>query len=52
MRMRDPAAAASAAGRALPMTYHRLLRLWFAFGFPGFGSVLLIISLMIAKPSF
>jgi uncharacterized membrane protein len=25
---------------------------WFAFGFPGFGSVLLITWLMIAKPGF
>jgi uncharacterized membrane protein len=50
MRMRDLAAAAAAAGEALPASYHRLFRLWFAFGFPGFGSVLLITWLMIAKP--
>ena len=36
----------------LPDRYHRLFRIWFAFGFPGFGSVLVIIWLMIAKPSF
>jgi len=39
MRMRDLADA-----------YARLFRIWFAFGFPGFGSVMAIIWLMIAKP--
>ena len=52
IRMRDLAAAAASAGEPLPKAYHALFRLWFAFGFPGFGSVLLIIWLMIAKPSF
>jgi uncharacterized membrane protein len=52
IRMRDLAAAAASAGEPLPKAYHTLFRLWFAFGFPGFGSVLLIIWLMIAKPSF
>jgi uncharacterized membrane protein len=52
MRMRDLAARAAAAGEALPAAYHRLFRLWFVFGFPGFGSVMLIVWLMIAKPSF
>ncbi len=49
-RMRDLATQAAAAGIALPEQYHRLFRLWFAFGFPGFGSVMLIIWLMVAKP--
>ena len=49
-RMRDLAAQAAAAGKALPEQYHRLFRLWFAFGLPGFGSVMLIIWLMVAKP--
>ena len=52
MRMRDLAARAAAAGEPLPQAYHRLFRLWFAFGFPGFGAVLAIVWLMIAKPSF
>jgi uncharacterized membrane protein len=52
MRMRDLAAEASAAGAALPPDYHRLFRLWFAFGFPAFAAVLAIFWLMIAKPSF
>jgi len=51
IKMRDLAATAMSTGAPLPATYHRLFRLWFAFGFPGFGSVLLIIWLMIAKPS-
>ena len=51
MRMRDLAAAAASTGTPLPQSYHRLFRLWFAFGFPGFGSVLLIVWLMIDKPS-
>lgn len=50
-RMRDLASQAASAGEPLPASYHRLFRLWLAFGFPGFGSVLLIIWLMIAKPS-
>ena len=50
-RMRDLAREAAAANAALPLPYHRLFRLWFAFGFPGFGSVLAIVWLMIAKPS-
>jgi uncharacterized membrane protein len=51
MKMRDIADAAVAAGTPLPADYHRLFRLWFVLGIPGFGSVLLIIWLMIAKPA-
>ncbi len=50
MRMRDLAAAAAARGAPLPARYHRLFRLWFAFGFPAFGAVLAIFWLMIRKP--
>ena len=49
-RMRDLAEGAQAAARPLPEAYHRLFRLWFAFGFPGFGAVMLIVWLMIARP--
>jgi uncharacterized membrane protein len=49
-RMRDLAAAAAAAGEPLPEAYHRLFRTWFALGFPGFGAVMAILWLMIAKP--
>jgi uncharacterized membrane protein len=50
-RMRDLAGEAAATGKPLPAAYHKLFRLWFAFGVPGFGSVIAIIWLMIAKPS-
>jgi uncharacterized membrane protein len=50
-RMRDLALAATATGGALPKSYFRLYRTWFLFGFPGFGSVMAIIWLMIAKPA-
>jgi len=49
-RMRDLALAAAAAGEALPAEYRRLFRIWFLFGIPGFGAVLAILYLMIAKP--
>lgn len=51
MRMRDLATAAALAGTALPAAYHRLFRIWFVFGFPGFGAVMGILWLMIAKPA-
>jgi uncharacterized membrane protein len=50
MRMRDLAITAAQVGERLPDGYHRLFRIWFVFGFPGFGAVMLIIWLMIAKP--
>ncbi|NWH08444.1 MAG: DUF2269 domain-containing protein [Alphaproteobacteria bacterium] len=50
-RMRDLARTAVATGGALPPDYFRLFRLWFAFGFPGFGAVAIILWLMIAKPA-
>ena len=49
-RMRNLAVAADSAGEALPAEYHRLFRLWFAFGFPAFTAVLAIFWLMIARP--
>ena len=52
LRMRDLARAAVSEASALPPEYHRLWRLWFAFGFPAFGAVLAIIWLMVAKPDF
>ena len=50
MRMRDLALAAARDTMPLPAEYHRLFRLWFAFGFPAFVAVLAIFWLMIAKP--
>jgi uncharacterized membrane protein len=50
MRMRDLAAEAVREAKPLPAQYHRLFRLWFAFGFPAFGAVVAIFWLMVAKP--
>jgi uncharacterized membrane protein len=50
LRMRDLARAAADAGALLPEAYHRLWRLWFAFGFPAFAAVVAILWLMVAKP--
>jgi uncharacterized membrane protein len=51
-RMRDLAREAATSRRPLPARYHELYRLWFLFGFPGFGCVMAILWLMLAKPSF
>jgi uncharacterized membrane protein len=51
MRMRDLAEAAVATGAPLPVRYHRLFWIWFAFGFPAFAAVLAIFWLMIARPT-
>ena len=51
-QLRNLAQEAAAKGAPLPDRYHKLFRIWFAFGFPGFGAVVAIIWLMIAKPSF
>ncbi len=51
IRMRDLAAVAAAAGENLPPAYDRLFRIWFIFGFPGFGGTMAIIWLMVSKPS-
>ena len=50
IRMRDLARAAAANGAALGADYHALFRRWFVLGFPGFGAVVAILWLMIAKP--
>jgi uncharacterized membrane protein len=50
MEMRRLAIAAAVNGEALPARYHRLFRLWFAFGFPAFGAVMAILWLMMTRP--
>lgn len=50
IEMRNLARVAVAKGEALPPCYFTLFRRWFVFGFPGFGAVMLILWLMIAKP--
>lgn len=50
IRIRDIAARAVADNGPLPPDYYWYYRIWFAFGFPAFISVLLILWLMIARP--
>jgi uncharacterized membrane protein len=50
IEMRDLAQWAVDKGAALPPRYFALFRRWCLFGIPGFGSVMLILWLMIAKP--
>lgn len=50
IEMRDVARAAVTKDGPLSVRYFVLFRRWFAFGVPGFGSVLAILWLMIAKP--
>ncbi len=50
MRMRKLAEQALAANTPLPPDYYWYYRIWFAFGFPAFFSVLIIFWLMITRP--
>lgn len=50
IEMRDLARAAAAAAQPLPPRYFTLFRRWVWFGFPGFGAVIVILWLMIARP--
>ena len=50
MEMRNLARTAVANNAPLPPRYHALIRRWCLFGIPGFGSVMAILWLMIAKP--
>ena len=50
IEMRDLAREAADKGRPLPARYFALFRRWFLFGIPGFGSVMIILWLMVAKP--
>jgi uncharacterized membrane protein len=50
IEMRDLARAAVTRQQPLPPRYFALFRRWFLFGIPGFGSVMVILWLMIAKP--
>jgi uncharacterized membrane protein len=52
IEMRDLARLADAQHEPLPPRYFALFRRWFVFGIPGFGSVMIILWLMIAKPQF
>jgi uncharacterized membrane protein len=50
IEMRDLARKAATESQPLPPRYFALYRRWFVFGIPGFGSVMGILWLMIAKP--
>jgi uncharacterized membrane protein len=50
IEMRNLARVAAEKGGPLPPRYFALFRRWFLFGIPGFGSVMIILYLMIAKP--
>jgi uncharacterized membrane protein len=50
IEMRGLARRAAAENAALPPRYFALTRRWMLFGIPGFGSVMIILWLMIAKP--
>ena len=50
VEMRDLACKAAADNQKLPPRYFALFHRWFLFGIPGFGSVMAILWLMIAKP--
>jgi uncharacterized membrane protein len=52
IEMRDLARAAVLKREPLPPRHFALFRRWFVFGIPGFGSVMIILWLMIAKPQF
>jgi uncharacterized membrane protein len=51
IRLRDLAVGAAAAGTPLGDDYRRLMRWWFALGWPAFGAVLAIFWLMVTKPT-
>jgi uncharacterized membrane protein len=50
IEMRNLAQKAAEQDRPLPPRYFALFRRWILFGVPGFGSVMMILWLMIAKP--
>lgn len=50
IEMRDLARIAVTGGTPLPTRYFALYRRWFLFGIPGFGAVMAILWLMLAKP--
>jgi uncharacterized membrane protein len=50
IEMRDLARMAAEKNQPLPPLYFTLFGRWFLFGIPGFGSVMAILWLMIAKP--
>lgn len=52
LRVRRLAERAHADATPLPSSYFRLMRWWFALGWPAFVAVLAIFALMVLKPTF
>ncbi len=52
IRLRDMARLAAEQNRPLPQDYHRLYRIWFAFGWPAFTAMIAIFWVMLARPAF
>ncbi|SMR70735.1 Uncharacterized membrane protein [Aliiroseovarius halocynthiae] len=52
IRLRDLAQQAADQGEPLPEAYHRLYRIWFAFGWPAFAAMIAIFWVMLARPNF
>ncbi|HXV24481.1 MAG TPA: DUF2269 domain-containing protein [Alphaproteobacteria bacterium] len=50
LRVRDLAQDAAVSDQALPPAYYRIIRIWYALGWPAFLALLAIFWLMIAKP--
>jgi uncharacterized membrane protein len=51
LRLRELAAASARAGSPLPDEFTRLARRWFMLGWPAFGSIAVIVWLMVARPA-
>ncbi|MDE9451155.1 DUF2269 domain-containing protein [Aliiroseovarius sp. Z3] len=52
IRLRDLAQQSAAQDAPLPDAYHRLYRIWFAFGWPAFAAMIAIFWVMLARPEF
>lgn len=52
LKLKQLAQTAAEIGEDLPPRYFRLFRIWFALGVPAFLSILAILWLMVARPSF
>ena len=52
IKIKQLALAATRDGLALPASYDKLFRIWFACGLPAFAAVLTILWLMLARPHF
>lgn len=50
LRVRRLMTEAAAAGQPVPDRVHRLMRIWFALGWPAFAALIAIFALMVARP--